>query len=380
MKIGIVTHFYKNTNYGGLLQSYALTKKLEMMGYNAEQLCYVMSIKDISKQPFSLKCFIKKVYVTLKRMAKRVLQGNKSTPVVINPRSEAFDLWSKAYIRQSRCIYTTKNIKKSVNEYDVFITGSDQVWNYSWYDKNFFLSFVPKEKKKIAYAASLGHSQMHIRQCRVFKKHLKTFNAVSVREKDSVPLIQDLSPVGASWVLDPVFLLEKEEWLNIITSRQIQDKYIFCYFLHNAPKQMALAYKYAKKKGFKIVFVAGMFQESGELFGDIRLENVDPSEFLSQIHYAEMVFTDSFHASAFSCIFNKRFCVFGRGDATGMDVRIESLMALFDCEECFCNLADRQNLDYIESVAVSTRTKNLKELGKRLAFSEEFLKNNLEGR
>ncbi len=375
MKIGIITHFYKSTNYGGILQSYALVKKLELMGHDAEQLCYIMSIEKLNEKRISFKKYKRKAYVFIKRVAKFILRYKSI--IGITPKAKAFELWSKSYINQSSNVYTTKNIKKSVDKYDVFITGSDQVWNYSWYDKNFFLSFVPKRKKKIAYAASIGHSQLYGKQRKIFKRHLKTFDAVSVREKDAVQLIKDISPVGANWVLDPVFLLEKEEWLKVASPNQIKGKYVFCYFLHNNPKQMTLAEEYAKNMGLKIVFIADMFKEIETSFGDIRIENAGPGQFLSLINCADVVFTDSFHASAFSCIFEKNFFVFGRDDAKGMNKRIESLITLFECEDRFCDSEEKQNLNYIVSVTTNIRNKELKKFKDMLICSEEFLKNSI---
>lgn len=377
MKIGIITHFYKSINYGGILQSFALTKKLINLGYNPEQLCYVMSLKNLDKQCFSVKGIVIKFYILIKRAFRLNSQHLKDKSVDKTLKSEAFDEWSKKYINQSTCIYTKKNIKKSVDKYDVFITGSDQVWNYSWYDKNFFLSFVPKRKKKIAYAASIGHSQLYGKQRKIFKRHLKTFDAVSVREKDAVQLIKDISPVGANWVLDPVFLLEKEEWLKVASPNQIKGKYVFCYFLHNNPKQMTLAEEYAKNMGLKIVFIADMFKEIETSFGDIRIENAGPGQFLSLISCADVVFTDSFHASAFSCIFEKNFFVFGRNDAKGMNKRIESLITLFECEDRFCDSEEKQNLNYIVSVKTNIRNKELKKFKDMLIRSEEFLQNSI---
>ncbi len=373
MRIGIVTKYYKNRNYGGLLQSYALSVYLNNQLYNSEQICYDCSPKSNSVlkkrrilQLFNIKRVITKlIIIPIKRKKnKRNFAFNK------------FDL----YIPHSIKVYYRDNINCCIDDYDLFIVGSDQVWNLDWFDHNYFLEFVPNNKKKISYAASLGHSSLTEERKKYFKNILPSFDAISVREKDAVDLLQPLTDKKVAWVLDPTLLLDKSDWDEICPERRIGKKYLFCYFLGSDKRIRKLAKQYAKKHKLKIVTLPHLcgIAKSDIGFGDYKLYDVTPNDFISLIKYADCVFTDSFHACVFSTIYNKNFYVFNRLGMENMVSRIYSLTELFECQEHFCDTDDKFNMDYIEQLQSINYDKDFQLLKTMKEKSTRFLLDNLK--
>ena len=361
MKIGIITHFNKSTNYGGVLQAYALTKKLEILGYDAEQISYIACIKNLNSSPKCnsnpiKKSIIKRCFHSAKARLKNFMFycQNKKRKKIITNKQNCFKNWTDENVKSSKVIYNHENIKDSLNVYDSFITGSDQVWNYNWYDKNYFLDFVDEAKTKISYAASLGHNSIPKNAEEVFENHLKSFDAISVREENMVDLLQPISPTKVEWVVDPVFLLDKKDWENVATNNPCEkQKYIFCYFLGTNKKERQIALSYARKRGLKIIVIGNLLiayrEKLDESFADIKIKSVNPGDFLSLIKNAECVFTDSFHATAFSLIFEKQFFVFNRYKDGGMNDRIKSVLNLFNLGKRFCE-GEKENKEYVNSL------------------------------
>lgn len=386
MKIGIITHFNKSVNYGGVLQAYALEKKLNNLGYDAEQLSYVANYRNLNattlSKPIKRSLLRRALGFIKRRLKKAVLYcQTKRNMLRAEEKRHHFKNWTDENVKSSKDVYNQSNIAECNNLYDAFVTGSDQVWNYIWYEKNYFLDFVNNSKIKISYAASLGHNNVPCNVEKVYKEHLKSFNAVSVREENMVELFKPISPVNVEWVVDPVFLLDKNEWGSIALSQEkINDKYIFCYFFGENKKEREIAYKFARQNNLKIVLISDLIIEQNvrldESFADIKLKNVNPGEFLYLIKNAEYVFTDSFHATAFSLIFNKQFYVFNRYSNGGMSDRITSVTNLFNVSERFC-AGKNENLDYVNSLKDIDYSANQSAFIKLKDKSIQFLKKNL---
>ncbi len=370
LKVGIITHFFNNANYGAILQAYALTKEIETEGHEAEQIRYFWSPRNMKEKNIAKK-FLKKPYRTIKSLMRKL--------GYFGGQRDIFPDWKTRNIPQSKIVCYIDNIKMINKYYDCFITGSDQVWNYDWYNESFFLAFAKKNKKKIAYAASIGHEILDDYQKKVFKKHLKTFSAVSVRENSSVEMLKDISPVLVEHVCDPVFLLGKNEWEKVTDKRLVDEKYVFCYFLGNDMQIREIATEYARGKKLKTVEIDGVVVgESNCGFADIRLNDVDPGGFLSLIKNAEYVITDSFHAMAFSAIFEKEVFVFERDNKKGMSSRISSLASILDCEEHFCNTKEKRTAEYLKGLEPINYAKGFEKLDIQIEKSKDFLKNALE--
>lgn len=378
-KIGILTEYYESINYGGTLQAYALCKVLNDIGYDAEQISYLKSeerrlLKE-NKIKISMLKRINPIYqrrrfisYCLNSKLKRKMEG----------RQRKFTDFRETMIPHSKYVFDDDTLKECVG-YDDYIVGSDQVWNPNFHHPGYMLSFASKEKKRISYAASLGIQNLTNEQKEFFRNNLKNFDAISVREVDAVDMLQELTKVKIEQVLDPTLLLEQEQWNAICTNCRIQEKYIFAYYLGDDLKQRRVTEEFAKKNNLKIVFiphVSGNYRICDKEFGDIRLYDVSPGEFVALIKHAEYVFTDSFHAVAFSGIYHKQFFVFTRTEYKTMSSRIYSITNMFDAETHFCDTQEKQELEYIENVE-KIKYEKMEKLFFMKKKSLDFLKKNL---
>ena len=321
MKIGIIT-LPLHTNYGGILQAYALQTTLEQMGHQVE----------ILEEPLVYK------HASLNRYIRRILKKCVGKRSIIN--YEGFmRKWQPrvaANINQFINTYIHRRIVKfdslSDGEYDAFVVGSDQVWrpSYNHHIKNAFLGFAEnwKNVKRIAYAASFGVDNWEFtkEQTEECKKLVRKFDLVSVREDTAVNLCKEQLGIVATHVLDPTMLLSVDNYQKLIGELKISDKpYLFSYLLDESEEKINILKDICNKLNLPIRKI--------KLENDIskipmsRLKSlIYPSiqEWLASFAQADFVVTDSFHGTVFSIIFNKPFVVLpnkGRGVS-----RFESLL------------------------------------------------------
>lgn len=349
MKVAIITHYYNSINYGGNLQAFALCKCLSNLGITAEQLAY---------DRFGQRNFLR----SLRKIAGksiRYLRTAKSWSVKnnIDKRTQKILAFNKGIIPHSKTVYTPDTISGCIAEYDAFITGSDQVWHPIAYCSAYGLEFVPSSKIKISYAASIACDQVSNEHLAVLQRSLSDFCGISVRESAAVQLLQAVAPQPIHVSLDPTLLLSREEWDEICGERRVLDPYVFCYYLGNDKIQRELATEYAKKYGLKVVTLPYLLDENiknDRKFGDIKIFDASPADFISLVKHAAVVFTDSFHAAVFSGIYQKQFVVFDRSVRGSMGSRIVGLMELFGTEDRFCDTENRRTMEYLESLPAIT--------------------------
>ncbi|MBR6740803.1 MAG: polysaccharide pyruvyl transferase family protein [Clostridia bacterium] len=387
-RIAIISIYYKSCNFGGNLQAYALAAYLNKQGYSAEQICHY-ELKRAKLVDMLLHRPHKFVAKAVRRVVRKPYELIKSRKIralderyrISQRRVEAFEDFNQNVIPHSKGVYNIENISSIVDEYDAFITGSDQVWNLNWYNPVFFLDFVPSEKTKLSYAASLAMDKLTPSQRETVKKSLKDFKAVSVREENAVGLLEGLSPLPAEFVVDPTLLLTSEQWDEICSERRVEQEYVLCYFLGENSRSRALAREFADKNGLKLVSIphaGGEIKLCDECFGDEQIYDASPKDFLSLVKYASYVFTDSFHAVVFSNIYQRQYFVFNRNAKSELSSRIYSITSLFGSEERFCHGSERESMSYVEGLAPIDYTKRNTSFEKLKAHSENFLKNNLE--
>ena len=354
-RIGIITQYYNSSNFGGLLQAYALCEYLNSKGYESKQIVYnqYASWTDLTKKgnkENKLQAFAIRKFINLLAKVNNRVHGVSDLRTRRRDSCKGF----RENIPHTDKLYDETNIAECVNDFEAFITGSDQVWRPSMFCPAFFLSFVDGSvKPKISYAASVNSDLSDSKVRSIYAELLKDFTTISVREEKDTKVIQSISKVPVHWAIDPVFLLSEKQWKEKFQASGIKDPFIFCYFLGDGLKERELAEEYAGKHHLKIVTIPYMkknYRKCDRTFGDIRLIDVSPNLFLSLINESKYVFTDSFHASAFSIIFKKSFVVFERDDHPEMSERIVSLTSLFRCEERYCNNSQKKNLQYIETL------------------------------
>lgn len=265
---------------------------------------------------------------------------NKSTTMTLNDklalRAKAFDEFRE---RIPQTIpYSDQDIHECVDKDDIFIAGSDQIWNPNWCKDAYCLNFVPEHNGKIAYSASIGKIAVSNEFLERISSFINRFDYVSVRETSAKKLLSPYVAKDIKVVSDPTLLLTREEWGKTAVTVPITEPYIFVYLLGENPKHRRMIKAFAKQTGLKIVSIPHMmfrYCRADENFGDYELYDVGPAEFLGLINGAEAVVTDSFHGCVFSIIFEKSFCALKRHkdtDPNSMNSRLYTLFSSLGIE------------------------------------------------
>ena len=307
MKIGILT-FHRAYNYGAVLQAYALNSVLNKKGTDTETIDYTPDqflryYKKIIKPSFSRKYLVSKVKAFLLFRT-------------ISRRCRVFDQFVDEFIKLSPKKYDiTSDFANGEVIYDVYIAGSDQVWNYSLadFDPIFFLDFPDaSSKKKYSYAASIGKEEIPEDLLDDYHRRLKQFEIVSVREKKDALIVRQLVNKQVILSCDPTLLLTADEWKELIKEEH-QNDYILVYYVIKSKKLLKKAAELSQKTGLKVKCLSSNMafdSLSGRLtnrYGFGIDNTASPIEFLQAILNASYVMTNSFHGTVFSILFHKQF-------------------------------------------------------------------------
>jgi hypothetical protein len=304
-KVGILT-FQRTNNYGASLQAYALRKSISELGYICEVIDYgkLGQIKKFDLSLAGFKPFVASVLIYLLNFI------NKSI------RQKRFKSFRISYIKMSKNYYSTKTLlRNSLDEYEIFCTGSDQVWNFNLTnsDLSYLLDFVQKPKKKFSYAASFGIAEIPDNLRKIYSDLILDMDHVSVRETYGQKLIRGLGRFESVVVLDPVFLITRDQWIKISRPYKNNEPYILCYIIMDDPPGLIEFCQHLSKiTGFKIIRI-----QNPVLRPDFRFKTcktAGPLEFIGLIKNASLVVTNSFHGMAMSIIFEKPFYTFLHGN------------------------------------------------------------------
>lgn len=324
MKVALLT-FHTAANFGASLQAYALQEFLVRSGYDAEYLDYQNHHRRmIYDMPFHIKECLKagKMIEALTYML--------GLPIM-NIRKKKFDKFSDKYLRlSSKTYYSPDDLKSTNGQYDKFVVGSDQVWNprNNGQDVSFLLSFVEDKSKAISYASSFGLSEVPEFIKKDYANSLKRITHLSTREQTGVNIIKDLTGLDAKLVLDPVFLLKKEQWQKLAAKDAIGGKYLFSYTnrKNQMDKFLGTGYDTQGMKHHKLSRFTGI---KDFLSPSVKVKyDMSPTEFLANINCAQIVVSASFHCICFSIILNKPFICFLTGN-DGKDERLKTLLTHF---------------------------------------------------
>ena len=331
MRIGILT-LPLHTNYGGILQAYALQTVLERMGHEV--------VVIDTPHSWALPLW-KRPLIYTKRLIKKYLLGQYDITILAEEKRKKEYPIISTYTDQFINKYIHRKIVKSLEElqekdFDAIVVGSDQIWRPKYYSKieNAFLAFAKNWKvKRIAYATSFGTDDWEYTPTQVIKctELLKLFDSISVREESGVQLCKEHFGVEAKHVLDPTMLLNKEDYIHLIevadTSKSKGN--LLTYILDETPKKQELVKQIAKKTGLIPFQVNSKSKTNNTPLEECIQPPVE--QWLRGFYDADFVVTDSFHACVFSILFNKPFVVVGNKER-GM-ARFESLLKLFHLEE-----------------------------------------------
>lgn len=323
MKIAIVT-LPLHTNYGGILQCYALQTVLERMGHD---------VRVLSRPQYGRSYYIIYPLAVCKRLLKRFLLG-KDVAILKAPHQivrQHTDRFIHKYIHQyEKRVWTSK----IASRFDAIIVGSDQVWRPVYFQpiEEAFLSFLgDSDIKRIAYAASFGVDncdEYTSEQLKLCSQLLQKFNAVSVRESSGISLCREYFDVNAEQMLDPTLLLDANDYRVLIRKGKTKPSKgnMLVYMLDKSEEKIALVNRIAKEKGLTPFWVDSSDEQKEKLPLE-KCIKISVEQWLRSFDDAEFVFTDSFHGCIFSIIFQKQFVVIGNKER-GLS-RFTSLLELF---------------------------------------------------
>ena len=366
MKKILTVTCHKVYNHGATIQQIALLDYLQSLGYDAKTINYKPAYFNVhyniwSVSPkYSKNLFLEIPYLIYK-LPKRLI-GLK--------RKKNFDAFEKKYVSTLKTMYyDNEHLKNNLPYADAYICGSDQIWNSIFNngkDPTFYLNFVPATKLKISYAPSFATDFIEKSHEKFVLENVSRIDHVSVREKSGLKILESIGLQNAVQVLDPVFLLSADYWNNKFV-KQIDGNYIFIYDFDQNLQIKIMAEELSIKYNLKIFTINENIK-----YADKSFEFDAPDIFLSLVKNAKYVLTNSFHAVAFSLIFNKKFYVFNRSEA--INTRMRDLLESVDLLEILWNRNKENDIDKINFNY--QKINNL--LDDKIKFSKNFLKNALK--
>lgn len=350
MKIKLVT-FAPHPNFGTCLQSYALNHVLRNMGHDVE---FIYNRREV--EPMTLLAYTKKIVKSLipnnilkrikdkKNVRETTSVGKIKSPYIISlPEHKLLKLFSHLPFYHSlarrwyytnlqqrkvykftfaddnfkmRRLFTNKDYKEVVAYADLFITGSDQIWNpfCGGYNPMMFLEFVNDGTKCVSYSSSISQPEIHPDVKDRMTKALSKFAHIAVREQRSVELLNDmLNRTDVKLVVDPTYLLSAKEWEQFGNKAEIEfevpEKYIFCYFVgcNRADVYERMVQEVKRFTGIDKVISLECYNRKLTYGGGVTYQDAGPYEWVYLLQHASYVCMDSFHATVFALKFHKEF-------------------------------------------------------------------------
>lgn len=356
MKIGILS--LPNTHsHGASLQLFASYNFLLNLGCDVEVINFC-SCDGIEHYVPNISLFEK----VIKKCKYAVIK------LVVKSPKNAFQKFEKQISKYpSNIMSTDQELRTLSDRYDRIIVGSDQVWNsfITGSTFGFYLDFVKDHDRKASYAPSFGTDSVDNDKKEKIASLLKDFKYLSVREKKGAEIIKKLTGLDAPIILDPTFLLNREQWLKQARyPKKNYGKYVLYYTVKPSPALYLNALKFAQKNGYKLVQIGGgirdKFKSEKEVAG-----GVGPSEFLGLIDGATYIITNSFHGTALSINLHKNFYV---EFSSNTNSRLINIIDTFDLKQCVVSGDLTSNppvaIDYtkVDSILVELKEKSIEYL------------------
>lgn len=328
-------------NFGTFLQAYALQKIINSLGYEN----VILSDKSIIDSLTNTR----KIRLFLSRIKWFVLNLLRKPDCRIRESIESYELFKKQFLKIDETWINTEELNE---RYDVFVCGSDQIWSPNVpFHSYYYIGFT--NKKKIAYAPSLGSFDYPQDKVSIIKPYLKSFSNLSVREIQGERIIKEKFGLDCRTVIDPTLLLDRNDWEKL-AKRKEDHEYILCYFLTYNEVYLRFVRDFADRKGLELrLFIT-----------DIRYKNyadkplyVGPQEFLNEIRNSNYFFTDSFHGSIFAIQFEKEFYTFKRfkDDAkNNQNSRIVNLFEMLGLMSRFLSEEETFKVDLLDMIDYHT--------------------------
>lgn len=342
-KIAIMT-FSRAHNYGSILQAYALQK------YITENYDCECDIIDFSNQNQTEMYSVFKKNNSIKNIIKNII-GFCFYPIM-NREFNDFENFINKNLKFSKKQYKNSNEMDELNEiYDIFISGSDQVWNIKCRDADdaYFLNYV-HDKKKIAYAPSFGAQDINTcsNEPEKYKKYLNDFDCLSIRENNGKKWIKNLIGKEVPVLIDPTMFYKKEEWYNLMSEPFIKKPYILYYSFHFTQEVNKAVKKISRKLGLPVVILSAhaWIYNTCSLYGFSLAKHSSPAEFLRLINDATIVLSNSFHGTVFSAIYEKNFWFLYGSIQDPTDDRALTLVKQIGIEDRILKLEEIDNCNF----------------------------------
>lgn len=333
-KVAILT-IHIGINFGSILQTIASYETVKQLGYEPIIVNYI-------PERATLKRYIKGAFSSPAKFVWRCI----FLPVYFKYHS-IYRNYLSHYVDLSAPIYDSDNFIDKCPKSDIYIVGSDQVWNSlhnEGFNGRYFFEGIGKEVYKIAFCSSFGRNKIDATEQTKVKILLDEFKAISVREDSGVEILNKIG-ITSEQLIDPTFLFTKDIWEKYASKRIEKEPYVLVYIPYNTVNASIIygsARNLANKYGLKVVTFS--WKAKRESLADRTILFADPGDFLSLILHADYVMTNSFHGTAFSINLNKQFWVF---QPSAFSTRIESILNL-------TGLRDRM---LIEKLSVTNLTK-----------------------
>lgn len=313
---------HRGPNFGSNLQAIATSEVLKELGFAPTLVNYIPKHRTLSN-------YWIEAFKTPWRLVRRIIFGRNYARNI-----KIYNGYLAAHCQMSSPIYDSDNFAEKCPKSDFYLTGSDQVWNSKhnlYLNKRYFFEGLPSSVKKVSYSASFGVDELPIEEYQEVKKMLASYSHISVRENSAKVIVESMG-YQATQLIDPTIMLDLERWKAFMSERIINEPYLLLYIPYNIVDKKKIyetARMIAKEKSLKVVTFSWDFTK--ESLADKTIRYANPGDFLSLMHYADFVITNSFHGTAFSINLNKQFFVYM---PSGFGTRIKSILTL-------CNLENR---------------------------------------
>lgn len=379
-KVGIIT-VHRLPNWGSVLQAYALQKIISKLGFDVENIDYkypnefhwARGKKWGKKKSPSLRFFVK----TIKDEIFYLLH------LKARPQMQLLNYFVDRNMKLSREYSDFDVLHKFPPAYDIYVSGSDQIWNPNTMlgDTSYMLDFAPEEAKKVAYSSSFSCRYIPNDKISVYKKFLNRYDAISVRENNGRKIIRELLDRDAKVVLDPTLLLNGDNWREISAEAhtvKLPSQYILCYMLaytFSADEPMNIILKRVQKTyDLPIIFLKNTPNGfDGRKYELPQNYNIGVPEFLYLIQNASIVVSSSFHGVAFAINFGRPLIALAKENE---DDRVSTLLNNLDIAEdvlvMTSEVEEKAFNPFYDVLLEQTILNNLREI------SIAYLKNNLK--
>lgn len=351
MKIALIT-MHAARNYGAVLQTYALQHILQLLGDEIVIINYKRDNQQLWSYMFHVnKKFRKNPFLRFAFVIKTIIPKIRT--------SVLFSKFISRYISLSPIVRSGSEIAQKVKS-DLYLVGSDQVWNpqaNDGFDGMYF--FEGCKGVKVSYASSIGIYELNDEEQEYIKNKLQNFRRVSVRENSSIFILKRLG-IEAECMLDPTLLMDQDDWKQLAAPINIGNNYLLIYYFGNASNIMHIANKIAKERNLQVCRISVGFEKYKE--DDIVVRFVSPEQFISLFLYASFVITNSFHGTAFSINFNKEFFCY---PTTEHNARFDSILQMFNLEKRNLRELDENTLGDLKPIDFILLQEKLQEQRKK---------------